>query len=222
MRRIGWIAALLVLVAIPAACAVLVGSASVIDGDTLEIHGRRVRLLGVDAPESSQTCDDRGKPWRCGQQAALALDAKIAQRPVSCSEHGSDRYGRTLAVCSAGGEDLGAWLVAEGWALAYRRYGDTYVSQENLAKTAHKGIWRGAFTAPCDYRASQRAAGSASHAQAPAGPCRIKGNVGANGERIYHLPGSASYAETRINPSKGERYFCTESEAKAAGWRPPR
>ena len=111
-------ATLLVAVAMSAARADLVGTATVIDGDTLEIHGRRVRLVGIDAPESSQTCLDRGKAWRCGQQAALALDAKIARRPVSCSEQGTDRYGRALCTCSAGGENLNAWLVGQGWALA--------------------------------------------------------------------------------------------------------
>jgi endonuclease YncB( thermonuclease family) len=195
------------------------GRASVIDGDTLEIRGRRVRLRGIDAPETSQTCDDRGKPWRCGQQAALALDAKIAGRSVACTDEGSDRYGRLLGTCSVGGENLNRWLVAQGWALAYRRYTEAYVAEEEAAKTAHLGVWRGSFTAPWDYRADGRSRPRAPAAQPPP-RCAIKGNINRDGEKIYHLPASPAYARTHINTRAGERYFCTEAEARAAGWRP--
>ena len=231
-------ALLVLLVLVQTAEADLVGHVTVVDGDTLEIHGRRVRLLGVDAPESSQTCEDRGKPWRCGQQAALALDAEIGGRPVACSDDGVDRYGRTLGTCTAGGENLNGWLVRQGWALAYRRYTETYVDDEQAAKAAHLGIWRGSFVAPWDYRADKRA-----HASAPgltrettrqAAPratpptprtsvaCAIKGNINGEGEKIYHTPASPAYAKTRINTRTGERYFCTEAEAQAAGWRAAR
>ena len=200
----------------------IVGTATVIDGDTVEIRGRRIRLIGVDAPESSQTCTDRGKPWRCGQQAALALDAKIAARTVACTAEGSDRYARTLATCRVGDENLNAWLVREGWALAYRRYSDRYVNEEAEAKSAHRNIWRSDFTMPWDYRAARRAQEHAATAETPRGDCRIKGNINSKGEKIYHLPDGAGYADTHVNPSRGERYFCSEAEANAAGWRAAR
>src|SRR6201997_3993125 len=95
-----------------------VGQASVIDGDTLEIHGTRIRLWGIDAPESTQLC--RGEDslqYRCGAKAANDLDAFIARRPVSCMPMNLDQYGRTVATCSAGGADLGEWLVGGGLAL---------------------------------------------------------------------------------------------------------
>lgn len=100
----------------------IVGQTSVVDGDTLEIHGTRIRLHGIDAPESRQLCDDAaGKAYRCGQRAALALSDKIGRRAVSCEPRDKDRYGRVVAICRAGSTDLNAWLVTEGLAITYRR-----------------------------------------------------------------------------------------------------
>src|SRR5258707_11970865 len=101
----------------------LAGQVSVIDGDTLEIHGTRIRLWGIDAPESSQLC--RGEDslqYRCGAKAANDLDAFIARRPVGCIPISLDRYGRTVALCSVGGVDLGEWLVSNGLALDWPQY----------------------------------------------------------------------------------------------------
>src|SRR5437879_4358603 len=96
----------------------LAGRASVIDGDTLEIHGTRIRLWGIDAPESSQLCrGENSLQYRCGAKAANDLDAFIARRPVGCIPISLDRYGRTVASCSVGGVDLGEWLVGNGLAL---------------------------------------------------------------------------------------------------------
>lgn len=194
----------------------LIGQASVIDGDTIEIHGTRIRMHGIDAPESGQVCMADGAQWRCGQQAALALDARIDGRLVSCSERDVDRYGRIVAICSAGGEDLNAWMVAEGWALAYRNYSTDYVDEEAAAQAAGLGIWRGEFVAPWDWRRGVRLEPAAA---ATNGECPIKGNFNRDDERIYHVPGGMFYERTRIDTSKGERWFCTEEEAVAAGWR---
>jgi endonuclease YncB( thermonuclease family) len=200
----------------------LSGRASVVDGDTLEIHGARVRLVGIDAPESDQSClDATGQSWRCGQRAALVLADRIGAATVTCEGDERDRYGRLLAVCRARAEDLGAWLVGEGLALAYRRYSMAYVGQEDAARAAGRGIWAGTFVPPWDWRAQDRAQQQApAPAQAqPAGSCAIKGNISSNGERIYHVPGGKWYDETKISESKGERWFCSEAEARAAGWR---
>ena len=95
-----------------------VGQASVIDGDTLENHGTRIRLWGVDAPESSQLCrGEDGSQYRCGAKASNDLDAFIAERPVNCLPLNRDPYGRTAATCSVGSADLGEWLVRNGLAL---------------------------------------------------------------------------------------------------------
>lgn len=90
----------------------MTGQASIIDGDTVEIHGTRIRLWGIDAPESSQLCrGEDSEQYRCGSQAAKELDAFIARRLVSCIPISLDQYGRTVATCSVGGADLGQWLV---------------------------------------------------------------------------------------------------------------
>ncbi len=104
-----------------AALADVTGQASVIDGDTIEVHGTRIRLHGIDAPESGQLCDIGGKRWQCGKDAANVLSGLISRRRVTCQEHGRDRCGRVAAVCRVQGEDLGAWLVGNGRAPAYRR-----------------------------------------------------------------------------------------------------
>ena len=199
----------------PAAYAEIVGRASVIDGDTIEVHGQRIRLFGIDAPESAQLCLAEDKRWRCGQQAALALDKRIAKRPVACAQRDRDRYGRIVAVCRVGDLDLNAWLVAEGWALAYRRYSTDYVDEEAAASAARKGIWRGTFVPPWDWRRGRRLEATVSES----GDCRIKGNISSKGERIYHVRGGQFYDRTRIDTSMGERWFCSEAEAQAAGWR---
>jgi len=129
----------LCLLATPA-LADVAGVASVIDGDTLEIDGQRIRLHGIDAPESRQLCRLDGKPWQCGKTAANALAEKIARRPVACEDLGRDRYKRIIAKGTVAGEDMGAWMVSQGWALAYRRYLLDYVEQEAEAQAAQRGI----------------------------------------------------------------------------------
>lgn len=133
------------------------GVASVIDGDTIEIHGERVRLFGIDAPESAQLCRrSDGSPWRCGQHAALALHDHIARRTVICVEDDVDRYGRMVAHCYLGSEDLSAWLVVNGWAVAFRKYSLQYLKEEDVARTARRGVWSGSFDMPWDWRSRHR------------------------------------------------------------------
>ena len=117
----------------------LTGRASVIDGDTIEIHGQRIRLFGVDAPESRQTCTIGGRSYHCGRDAAAVLSAFIGARPVACEKRGIDRYGLMVARCRVDGEDIGAWMVSQGWALAYGRYSHTYDDDE-LAARANKRV----------------------------------------------------------------------------------
>ncbi len=124
----------------------IVGHATVIDGDSLAVAGARIRLLGIDAPEGAQFCSKDGRPWLCGQRAALALDEKIAKGVVACELRNRDRFGDVVAVCRLGGEDLGAWMVVQGWALASRRQSSAYVDLELAAARHGRGIWQGSFT----------------------------------------------------------------------------
>lgn len=194
----------------------LVGEASVTDGDTLVIGAERVRLHGIDAPESAQRCDVGSRRWACGEVASAALRAHIGARPVVCSVRGRDSYGRAVAVCRVAGADINAWMVSEGWAVAYRRYSSDYVGQEAVARASRRGVWRGPFVAPVRWRRGERL-----EAGAPDRPpgCEIKGNVSRSGARVYHVPGGRWYARTRVDASGGERWFCTEAQARAAGWR---
>src|ERR1700686_1970869 len=115
MRKVGIAVTALLSLCSVAIADDLSGQASVIDGDTLEIHGTRIRLWGIDAPETTQLCrDDDSNQYRCGAKAANELDAFIARRPVDCSPVNLDQYGRTVAVCSIYGVGLGAWLGGNG------------------------------------------------------------------------------------------------------------
>ena len=147
-----------VVVGVPAMAAEpLQGRASVIDGDTIEIHGTRIRLHGVDAPEAAQTCTDgNNRSIRCGTLAARALADKIGSAPLSCVPLDRDVYGRTVARCMAGTENINAWLVENGWAVAYRSYSSDYIPHELRARAARRGVWRGSFVPPAEYRAGRR------------------------------------------------------------------
>ena len=195
-------------------CFVQAGHAQtrVIDGDTLEIAGTIYRLNGIDAPEHGQKCG----AWNCGRAATDALAALVENANVTCRGTSSDGYGRIIATCFAGGTDIGESLVDGGHAWAFLRYADTYAKTQEKAKSLGLGVWSGDFQTPWDYRATRW---SATAQTAPEG-CPIKGNISSNG-RIYHAPWSPRYARTRIDESKGERWFCTEAEALAAGWRAP-
>jgi endonuclease YncB( thermonuclease family) len=118
------IAALLLLASTGAALpGELTGQASIIDGDTLEIHGTRIRLWGIDAPETTQVCrGEDSQQYRCGAKSANDLDAFIGRRPVSCIPISLDQYRRTVATCSVVGVDLGEWLVRSGLALDWPQY----------------------------------------------------------------------------------------------------
>ena len=140
-----------------AALADIAGRASVIDGDTIEIHGQRIRLHGVDAPEKGQPCFDVvNQPYRCGQVAAMALDEFIGASPVQCRERDIDRYDRIIADCSVRGEDIELWLVRSGHAMAYRRYSSDYIAAEQEAKNAKRGIWAGQVQPPWEWRKDRR------------------------------------------------------------------
>ncbi|MGO4127411.1 thermonuclease family protein [Inquilinus sp. YAF38] len=132
----------------------ITGRASVIDGDTIEIHGQRIRFFGVDAPESRQLCqDENGGQYRCGQRAALALSDFIGQATVRCAERDRDKWRRIVAVCRARGEDLSGWMAAQGLGpVADTEYSRDYVRRTEEAKGARRGIWRGAFEMPWEWR----------------------------------------------------------------------
>ncbi len=206
--------------AAPRGHAMLTGMAEAIDGDTLLVGGIRVRLEGIDAPESKQLCkEERGREWGCGAEAHRALGRLVAGVIVRCEERGLDAYKRLLGVCRVGDVDINAALVRRGLAWAFVRYSRSYVAAEAEARAARVGIWSGTAQPPWDYRAERWNTAEAG-TDAPKG-CPIKGNVTANG-RIYHLPWSPWYGRIQMDGAKGKRWFCSEHEAIAAGWRAAR
>lgn len=135
----------------------LSGTPTVIDGDTLELRGERIRLWGIDAPEASQTCQQHGELVPCGQIATRVLEKYLEHKAVTCAAQDVDRYGRIVARCQAGQQDLGAWMVERGQALAYRQYGgDIYNAAQAGAQAARRGVWAGSFVPPWDYRLARR------------------------------------------------------------------
>ena len=130
----------------------------IVDGDTLEVAGQKVRLQGIDAPESGQSCRQATGPrYPCGEHATQALRTRIDADAVTCMIEGRDRYSRALGICyTADGTDLNGWLVRQGHALAYRKYSTQYVPQEDQAKAAQAGLWAGVFIKPWDWRRGAR------------------------------------------------------------------
>ena len=214
----------------------LSGPARVLDGDTIDLATRergivRIRLEGIDAPEGGQRCQLKWYgTWDCGRAATTALVQMTRDRIVTCDDRGPDKYGRTLGVCYAVGRDLNAEMVRIGLAWAFVRYSDLYVTEERDARAAKIGVWQAQTLAPWDWRAAQKmqkpvamadlvpAKPAASTDERPQG-CEIKGNVTKSG-RIYHTPASPWYERVKMSLGFGRRWFCSEAEAQAAGWRP--
>jgi hypothetical protein len=162
-----------------------------------------------------------GKGYRCGQRAAFALDDKIGVQNVRCDLLDRDQYDRHIGRCFLGGTDLYQWMVRNGHAVAYRRFSTEYVPAENAARQEGAGMWQGEFDLPWDWRRGQRRIpGRWQNCRCGFGPgLPVKGNISRSGERIYRVPGQQHYEQTRIDEASGERWFCSEEEAQAAGWR---
>ena len=212
------------------------GVPKIVDGDTLTVGSTKVRLEGIDAPETDQVClNASGNRWTCGIEARDQLAAHVVGREISCTSSGIDAYKRTLGTCSLSGENLNSWMVQEGWALAYGKYSSIYIPAEENARTHQRGLWEGAFIAPWDWRhrnnntvilgafsvpinAQSLLLPRSTTEGAPSPECIIKGNVSRNGERIYHMPEQRFYARIRMGVGN-RRWFCTPEEAESAGWR---
>jgi endonuclease YncB( thermonuclease family) len=218
----------------------LSGTARALDGDTLDLSTDRgvvrIRLQGIDAAEGGQRCNMRWiGTWDCGRAATIALEQLVAGNSVVCDTEGVDKYGRTLGVCHAAGRTINGDLVREGLAWAFVQYSTRFAAEEAEARHARRGIWQAATQTPWDWRAAQRGqqpaslhettrprapTGQQQRAEAAPANCDIKGNVTRNGERIYHTASSPWYERVRMSLGMGRRWFCSETEARAAGWRP--
>jgi endonuclease YncB( thermonuclease family) len=215
----------------------ILGVPRIVDGDTVQIGATKIRLQGIDAPETDQLCLDRlGKRWTCGIEARDRLAQKAGGKVWTCRTDSIDRYGRALATCEVEGANINRWLVREGWAMSFVRYSHIYDADEHAARQAQAGLWSGAFIAPWDWRGRTKTTeilgtvsvprdaqsillSAASATSSPTPECTIKGNVTRSGECIYHVPGGRYYNMVKMDLSKGKRWFCSEEEAEAAGCR---
>ena len=216
LRICSWFGLVFVVCAwLPAGAAEIAGKIRVIDGDTFDIGETRVRLHGIDAPERDQPCTTlAGQNWSCGDWVTRQVQDRFSGVQARCVAVDTDRYGRTVAKCTARGRDIGQVLVREGIAFAYRRYTTDYVADEAAAEAADLGIHDFQMQSPARYRITRI------KGRQPADPaCQIKGNISSKGRRIYHTPGQRYYAKTGINLERGERWFCSEAQARASGWR---
>ena len=210
-----WLSVFLLVIAVPTLAAELHGRVvGIADGDTFTLltadkQQVRIRLAEIDAPES-------GQPY--GNKSKQALARLVFGKETRIVVQTTDRYGRTVGRPYVGDLDICAEMIRIGAAWAYRAYlkDQTLMALETDARTANLGVWGLSETQsrpPWEWR---RFGGQ----NAP-GDCQIKGNINSKGVRIFHSPGSRSYGATKINESKGERWFCSEKEARDAGWRAP-
>ncbi|MGY6548364.1 MAG: thermonuclease family protein [Roseinatronobacter sp.] len=205
----------------------ITGTPRVIDGDTFEIAGQRIRIGGIDAPERAETCKARdGTSWPCGTWATDVAHRLVAGARLNCVDLNQRNHDRIVARCYLRGQDIAVLLIEAGAARPCLRFAraqgqeQRYLDAERVARARGAGIFGGPLNPLagfCEIRGQAQAAGLATP---PSAECAIKGNVTSNG-RIYHMPGQRDYDRvTMRNPDT--RWFCSEAEARAAGWRPAR
>jgi endonuclease YncB( thermonuclease family) len=232
-----------VLLIVPSTAPALAATAVVRDGDTIQLGDVAYRLDGIDAPELDQICiDDHADPWTCGTEARDQLTRLIAGRAVHCDDLGADKMfrRRRAGLCTIDGESvvLNQELVRQGLALSVEGLGKTQFSDDaKAARDAKRGLWKGCFVAPQDFRSARKDGallGAACRSDRDAeiravlfpddpampGSCSIKGKLAARARftgnvGIYHLQGCLSYAGT----TRPDRWFCSEDDALAAGFR---
>ena len=133
--------------------ATLTGNPVILDADTVIMAGERIRLKGIDTPETTQRClDAEQQLYPCGQVATNALIDTIGISPLTCMRDTRDRYTRLLATCYLDDLNVNGWLVQHGYTLAYRKYSHRYVPEEDEARTPKRGLWSGTFTSPWDWQ----------------------------------------------------------------------
>lgn len=189
---------------------------SVIDGDTLQIGDRVVNLYGVDAPELGQRCFHDRVWHHCGQTAAFELKKLIDFDAAPLC--GLAPLNRNEVVCRAGGRDIALALIRSGYALAATGSGGEYEEAEKSAREGNLGLWHMSMVSPWNWRHGRRLSPAESEEESA---CPIKAVVSADGSRLYYVPTDGSYRSIKIDPSAGGRLFCSDAEARSAGWRRP-
>lgn len=128
------------------------GQANVIKGNIIEINQQKIKLYGIDAPELAQVCYVKGIPWKCGLTAKRKLTEKIEGKSLTCLGKEQNNYNILMAECFLGRQNLNAWLVEQGWAVAERQDSRSFISYEILAKRNHRGLYQSEFLKPSLWR----------------------------------------------------------------------
>ena len=141
---------------------IIIGKALVTDGDTIKINDQKIRLFGIDAPETKQFCKEVylsflifnfKRDYKCGEKSTNALKKKIKDKKIRCLiQDKKDRYRRNIGICYLKKQDINSWLVKNGYAIAYRRYSKKYIIDEQYAEDNKLGIWQGTFMEPEKWR----------------------------------------------------------------------
>jgi endonuclease YncB( thermonuclease family) len=216
LRRLILLAGLLV--ASPAAAettATFFGPGRALEGDRLEVDGRVVRLWGIDAPELRQSCVRAGAFWPCGRKAYEHLAAFLDGQIVTCRVMPESVPSRTVAKCAVQGLDVAAELATRGFAMVPPNGTQYCIPNRNEGRTRGAGLWSGVYVNPWEWRQGKRVVEWINDLRG----CAVKGDIDDAGARIFYLPFHRRYETIRIEVAKGERWFCVEEEARAAGWR---
>ena len=128
------------------------GKPRIIDGDTIHIKSNKIRLHGIDAPETKQTCKIDNEEWYCGKQSTKELKKLINKQNVECVINDVDVYNRYIAICYIDEININQWMVKNGWAIAYRYYSKDYINEEEYANNNKLGIWKSKFIEPYLFR----------------------------------------------------------------------
>ncbi len=197
------------------------GALAVIDGDTLQVGDTIVQLYGIDAPELGQLCYADGEPRPCGVEAALALHKLIAMAGPSlhCSpwqgdDEGSNPPDTLVEVCEVGSQDVAMVMLLGGHSVALPQSFPDYVEAQERAKEGRLGVWHTTFELPWKWRQGERLPSEQVD-------CNVRGVIDAQGLRIYHVPTDADYNEVAVDPAHGDVSFCSDEDARQAGWRRP-
>ena len=124
----------------------------IIDGDTINLNGEKIRFSGIDTPEIKQKCKMNNEIVRCGIQAKELLIEKIGKNKIHCVREGKDQYNRILAECFVNDLSLSSYLVKKGYAFAYRKYSKKFIEDEDFARLNNLGMWSMNFEFPWDWR----------------------------------------------------------------------
>lgn len=208
----------------PVHAQVIEGSARVVDGDTIDMTGTRIRIAYIDAPETQQTCMKGNRLWHCGAAATSELADIIDGEAISCAIITTDKYKRKVAICRTRVFDLGKEMLRRGMAVQFGGGPAGYHKAVEIAQSMRAGLWSSTFTVPAQWRQQNPrkphkgfAASNPASQPRQSRACNIKGNHSRRGDWIYHMPGQTYY-----NVTRAEEMFCSEAEARAAGYRKAR